>query len=491
MLRQPTSPTPHAPGVAPASRRAPAALLLAALLAACACVLLAGLSEPPVHREAEVRVETVTRNMLASGDWLVPRLDGGAARLQKPPLYYWLACAASVVLGPGRFALRLPAALASLSLLLLAFACGRRLGSARVGLLAAACLACMPGLAEFGRLGVAETLLAATAGLALAAFGADLDAGRRAGWPVAAGFGLAVLAKATVALLVVGLPIVLALVLARQVRRLASRRALTLAGLALLPALAWYAAVLARVPGAMDSLGSFALLPFGVRLPEAAGNAAHVRPAWYYLVELPTLCVPLLPLLPLVALRAWRTRGWRERPGLRFAALAFAAPLVAFSLIPQKQDHYLLPLLLPLSLLLADTLDDACRRAVAPGWRTAAAACVVLVAAGGLALLFVARGAFGADLPACIAAGAAGALLLGWMLRQAWRARVSRFAGGLAVASLACMLFWFSVADVERQKLDAGQAGAEDQAHWRQVAREHPAIGQLFRVPRGRREEGG
>jgi hypothetical protein len=54
-------------------------------------------------------------------------------------------------------------------------------------------------------------------------------------------------------------------------------------------------------------------LPFGVPLPEAAGNASHVRPVWYHFAELARMGMPLA-LLPLLVARAWRTRGWRDAP---------------------------------------------------------------------------------------------------------------------------------------------------------------------------------
>jgi hypothetical protein len=95
--------------------------------------------------------------MLESGDWLVPRL-GETVRLQKPPLYYWLATAVERVAGEAANAwLRAPRRCArSYSWWRGAGALG---GGAQHGLLAAALLVGLVGVAEFGRMGVAETLL--------------------------------------------------------------------------------------------------------------------------------------------------------------------------------------------------------------------------------------------------------------------------------------------------------------------------------------------
>lgn len=471
------------PACAPAGRGALAWLLL--LVAAHLAVLTWRLDLPPVLREAESRVEQVTGNMLASGDWLVPRLDGGRERLQKPPMYYWLASGAATVLGPGRFALRLPAALASAVLVVLAFAWTRSVLGARAGLLAAACTACMPGLAQFGRLGVAETLLAACSTATLASFARDAAAGRRVGWMTVTCFALAVLAKATTALLVAGLPIALWLASAGRARRLVSARALGLLVLGSLPALGWYAVVLARVPGARDTLLSFALLPFGVRLPEAAGNALHARPPLYYCGQLVSLAAPLLPFLPLLALRAWRTRGWRDQPALRLAALACAGPFVVFSLLPQKQDHYLLPLLAPLAVLLADTLRDAAGRvAPAAGWRRAALACVLLAGLAAGAMLHVARGGFGLGLPAGLLLAAGAATLLGWMVAETFSGRPLAFASGLVALTFGVMLFWFGCVDAGRQRIEAGALSGEEARAWQAVAAERPLLGRLMGLDR-------
>ncbi|MBZ0225991.1 MAG: glycosyltransferase family 39 protein, partial [Comamonas sp.] len=93
------------------------ALLLALLLALAA---LRPLSVPDEGRYAEI-----SRWMLVSGDWLVPRLDG-LPFFHKPPLLHWLQASSMAVLGVSPWAARLvPAAAALLMVVGLYLAAGR------------------------------------------------------------------------------------------------------------------------------------------------------------------------------------------------------------------------------------------------------------------------------------------------------------------------------------------------------------------------------
>jgi 4-amino-4-deoxy-L-arabinose transferase-like glycosyltransferase len=450
---------------------------LALLLLGFAAVLSLRLDDAPVVRRAEVRVDRVSREMLASGDWLVPRLDG-VVRLQKPPLYYWLvALTERAAGGASALALRAPAAVCALLMLLVAWRWGGWVGGPRHGLLAAVLLACLIGVAQFGRLGVAETLLAVTSSAALLAWDRARTTGSAAArWTCVALVSAALLTKATAVLLVVALPILLDLALRGELRRALGRRALGFAALALLPMLLWYAAVLVSVPGAWDELVSVVLLPFGVKLPEAMGSANHVRPFWYHPVALLSLGLPLVALVPLLAVRAVRTRGWRDAPRLRFAALCCAAPLAGFSLLPEKQDHYLLPLLPAWAVLLGDTLLDAAARAAAGarGLRVASVITTVLLLAAAGACVWLLRWGYEAPWPLALPVAAVVAACAAGLLSAAWRGRALRWAGCLATAVLLMMALWFGTFDVARQRRLADVQTPAEQARWDAVVAAHP-----------------
>jgi len=70
-------------------------------------------------------------NMVDSGDWLVPTLDGEHAHLTKPPMTYWAIASSVALLGRNEWAARLPGALAFVGTGLLVFGLGRRFCPAR------------------------------------------------------------------------------------------------------------------------------------------------------------------------------------------------------------------------------------------------------------------------------------------------------------------------------------------------------------------------
>ena len=328
----------------------------AVLLAALALVLFTNLRVDPIGRESERRAAIVARGMVESGDWLVPRL-GGTVRLQKPPLFYWAGAATAKVLGDtGPIAVRLPSAFACLALVALIMVWARSLGGAGQGLLAGAVLVAAIQLTSSGRRGDAEMLLALLCVASLMVFDRLYTTHRRALLPLFGVLaGLAILTKATAVLLVVVAPILAFLALERELRRLLDPGVLSACALALAIGLSWYVAVISLVPDAFETLWHDLILPLG-QTHAARGDAAHFRPFWWYLSVLPIRAAPASLLLPVVVWRLYTTRVFRGDPRKRFAALTFLGPFVAFSLLPQKQNHYTLSMLPGLALVTADAL---------------------------------------------------------------------------------------------------------------------------------------
>lgn len=93
------------------------------------------LGSRPLTVPDEGRYAEIPREMLTSGDYITPRVNG-VKYFEKPPLFYWMQTVSMRSLGFNEWAVRLPNALMGLLGVLLAYATGRRLYNRRTGLLA-------------------------------------------------------------------------------------------------------------------------------------------------------------------------------------------------------------------------------------------------------------------------------------------------------------------------------------------------------------------
>jgi 4-amino-4-deoxy-L-arabinose transferase-like glycosyltransferase len=299
----------------------------------------------------EAIVAQCAREMLASDDWLVPRI-GGTPWVEKPPLGTWLVAALGWLRG-GRIdaaTARLPSVLAAAGLAVVVAWVAR---SPLPGLVVATTV----WLLQRGRLADADMLLAFLVAASVAAFGRVREPGsRRAWWPAAFWllWGASGLAKGVGfgPVLVAG---VVAAILAWDrdtptLRRLLRAWPFALAGLAL--ASAWPFAVASRLPGAprlwlhhlADRMGERSTTFATESWPEYVGGAL----------------VQLLPWLPLglVGLVGSYRRAKQERFGPDRLLLAWAVvPAVAVSVGGVRNAHYLLPSLAPWAVWSASRLE--------------------------------------------------------------------------------------------------------------------------------------
>lgn len=104
-----------------------------------AVLFFALLGSRPLSNPDEGRYSEIPREMLATGDFVTPRLDG-VKYFEKPPLVYWLTAASFQAFGINEFSARLWPALFALGGVLLTYAAARALHDRLTGLLAAAAL---------------------------------------------------------------------------------------------------------------------------------------------------------------------------------------------------------------------------------------------------------------------------------------------------------------------------------------------------------------
>jgi 4-amino-4-deoxy-L-arabinose transferase-like glycosyltransferase len=131
-----------------------------------AAVYIAACCAPVIFDDNEGLYAGAVREMHASGNWLLPTVDG-FPRVQKPPLVYWTMLVSTAVLGESEFAMRLPNALATIGWIFATYLIARRLGGERFGLASAMILASMLGVWIFNHLIQPEPFLACFISLAI------------------------------------------------------------------------------------------------------------------------------------------------------------------------------------------------------------------------------------------------------------------------------------------------------------------------------------
>jgi 4-amino-4-deoxy-L-arabinose transferase-like glycosyltransferase len=335
--------------------------LLPRVLPETALALLVGLlvlADPvrvPLMDPDEGRYAEIPREMLVSGDFVIPHQDG-LVYLEKPPLSYWLVAGSYGLFGETEGAARLPGKLATLGTMLALFLFARRRAGERAGALAAFFFG--GSLLGFGlaRIVLIDPLLSAAQTAAVLAFAALAEGGsgraRERGLAVAFAIAAAaaVLLKGLVGVLLPGGAVVLWSLATgswRPFRRLLGPLPILAF---LLLAVPWHVAAALREP---EFLRFYFVREHFERflLP----NHHRPGPAWYFLAVVAGGFLPFTPLLPRLR-AAWpgrRRAAWAARPLEGFLFVWVLLVVVFFSLSKSKLIPYVHPAFPSLSLLLA------------------------------------------------------------------------------------------------------------------------------------------
>ncbi len=368
-------------------------LLLAALGAALylTCLGLRDLWFPN-----EPNVAQVALTMFESGDWIVPRRMG-AVWVDYPPFLYWAGAVSSAVFGAmSEVSLRLPSALGAIALALVTCAKGSRWFGPAAGLWAGFVLMTSP---QFALQAIAYRpdmlfTLFIGAGLLVYASGA---ASAPAWTPRIAGFvlfGLAMLTKGPLGLLLPGLVLFLWHGARREWRPLMALAPLGLVSLAIY--LAWFIACAVETHPAhvLDELWRQNAARFG------SGARGHARPLHYYAVNIWHDMAPWSLMLPLAVSWILSKRLWRE-PRQQLLLWWFGVFFLFLSAAATKRQLYLLPAYPAAALLVGQWVAAVVegRAGLAGGERRAVNAALILAVAL-LAVLgaVLAAAGLGADL---------------------------------------------------------------------------------------------
>jgi 4-amino-4-deoxy-L-arabinose transferase-like glycosyltransferase len=331
------------------------------------------LTEPDEGRYAEI-----PREMLATGDWVAPHLNG-IQYLEKPPLQYWATAVLYQVLGVRPWVSRLCTAAMGFGLLLLVGCAGQRWFNATAGLYAALILgsgALYYFLSHLNTLDMGLTFYLSLAMVAFVESQRAAAAGPRAGrwlWLMWLAVGLAVLQKGLVGLVLPGFALALYTLWQRAWLLLARIRVWTGLLIVLALNLPWWWLMQRRNTQFVDWF--FVHEHFTRFLTTEHGRSA---PWWYFSA---LLVVGVLPWFAPMA------RGFllalRQPPaapgGLameRFLAVWAAAIFIFYSPSGSKLAPYILPMLPPLALLAGSYL--ASRPLTVPALRSTVWCAVVL-----------------------------------------------------------------------------------------------------------------
>lgn len=349
----------------------------------------------------EALLAGTAKQMVVSGDWLVPRI-GDQTWLEKPPLPQWLAASTAVLCGDfNEWTMRLPFAIAGVIVVLLTVRIMTQLFDSQIGWISGIVQASSVYLVMYARLAESDMLLLAIVMAAIAVFvdvesrfhlrmighandqntvrpvytPAELNRRRLAFWILV---GCANLAKG----LAFGSVLICFtcggwLLLRRDwvaVRRWFSPPGILLAaGIAI----AWPLAVVFSDPTALELWKRHL---FG----RAAGTLGYTQPAWYYLTQWPTQLLPWTPFLFIAAPASCKS-AFREARSDRFCWWWFLGQMALLSCSSGKHHHYLIYALPAMSPIIAQGVIQIADWVRSPlrSWKPAS---IMLATGGGILL---------------------------------------------------------------------------------------------------------
>lgn len=409
----------------------PDRLGLIALVAFAAFTCMMGLGHGPALGDHECINAQAARQIVQSGEWLIPRL-GEIPRVRKPPLGIWCIAATSKLLDrPGalpvtELSARLPSALAAFGTTFVLLWLGSMMFGRRAGLIAGFLWAASVAAIMFARNAQVDMILTFFTALAFACFWRGFV--KEPGSKVAilaffAAFALAMMAKAPLPLVLVGFalfvywfvtaPLLAATAekpqslrefnqrlaggLAQQIARLPILWIVLGTALFLVVAGAWPAYVYAHVPNALA-------LWRAEYLDRATGDLSEQKqPFLYYIPMILGFAAPFT-LSVFEAVAAPFLKRYRDhRQALAFAFTWAIVGTVFLSVPSFKRPHYILSLMPAYCLLLTPVIERLFFGTLLAADRYVRLACAVLpIVIGGA---FVAGGFFVRhDFPTLLAA---------------------------------------------------------------------------------------
>ena len=311
----------------------------------------------PISIPDESRYAEIPREMIASGDWVVPHLNG-LRYFEKPVLGYWLNALSITLFGENAFAIRLTSALsAGISALMVFFLIRRFGGGSRAGILGASAYLTSLLVLALGVLSILDSMLSMfLTGAMVSFFFAHRETipSKRVAFLALFGLscGLAFLIKGFLAFAVPFITILPFMFWEGRVKKLIKIAWVPMLAL-LLVTLPWCIMIHLRES---DFWNYFFWTEHIKRfISPIAGQ--HPKPFWYFIPVLAAGSIPWLFLFPAIFSEI-KTAVRRKDPLVRFAICWLLFPFLFFSACGGKLVPYILPCFPPLVVILTIGLTD-------------------------------------------------------------------------------------------------------------------------------------
>jgi len=309
----------------------------------------------------EGRYAEIPREMVVSGDWLTPRLNG-YKYFEKPALQYWITAAAFTAFGQNEGAARLWPGLTGFLGVLLVFWAGKRLFAPPAGLYGAAVASSCALYVAIGHvltLDMALTFFLSASVFAFAVAQQDSGESERRRWMLVAwaAAALAVMTKGLIGTVLPAGAVALYVLIERDWKLLGRLHVLCGGLLFLAIAAPWFIAVSLANP---EFLRFFFIHEHFERF--TTREHGRYQPVWYFVPVLLAGILPwILDLFPALG-RAWtRAPETRFQPR-RFLLLWCVVVFAFFSASDSKLGSYILPIFPALALLIGIHLASASPR---------------------------------------------------------------------------------------------------------------------------------
>lgn len=340
-------------------------IMLGLMFALTAFLWFATLDHNALVRPDEGRYAEIPREMIASGDWVTPRLND-LKYFEKPALQYWATAIAYSLFGEHNWTARLWAALTGFLGILLVYFTGLRLYGQRAGYMAALVLASSFLYFAIGHINILDMGVSFFMSLSLAALvlaqrpGANESETRWWMYVCWAGMGFSMLSKGLIGIAIPGAVLILYTLIQRDWglwKRLHMGMGLLIFAIITVP---WFVMVSRANP---EFLWFFFIHEHVLRYLTPISGRVH---PWYTFI--PVVLLGIMPWLGPMLHALWR--GWEREPAAnRFQAnrmlmVWIAFIFVFFSVSHSKLVPYILPIFPALALLIGERLSKISGKAL-------------------------------------------------------------------------------------------------------------------------------